>query len=542
MPKLPSKSQKAARADRRLAGAALCAVGVVLVALGLRDSGSAAVAAGNGGWHLGEEDTTVECNIERLRTPPDPKEFRTKYEFQRPFIVENWIEQAGMDTVPWTKAELVAKYGDVEVGVGASNILPSAQGAWMDKYRLRDFVRNMMDGPNPAKVYMFDQDNFLTKNAKPLLVTIKVPDIIAKTMDPSNIGQHNGGIRTFTALGATGSGALIHSHEDGWNLQIFGKKAWFLMPPKHQPPLAELANFEMGMPMDEWVRDVWPTVKRSTGKQSCTVNPGELIYIPEGWAHGTVNIGQGIGVAGQLNEPRSPCLKAQYNGEDALGEVKQLLQGAPTCSGKACSAKLAPVLASLRENYERCGSNALARSYAKALVMNGQRKAALAVAQATLRKEPRNIEAALTTSESLLAMDQPDEAAAVLTQCAEQVGATSPTAGIMCSIRFADTLWKARSDGDQLSRAKLAQLEAAMRRVVSISKAQQERYAYIFAKREKLGKDAGTLNALVGVGQDFERRLRELSTSKQPVAAAAAVQGGAEEGGDDETRDGDDDE
>ena len=175
--------------------------------------------------------------------------------------------------------------------------------------------------------------------------------------------------------------------------------------------------------------------------------------------------------------------------------------------------------------------------------MNGQRKAALAVAQATLRKEPRNIEAALITSESLLAMDQPDEAVAVLAQCAEQVGATSPTAGIMCSIRFADTLWKARSDGDQLSRAKLAQLEAAMRRVISISKAQQERYAYIFAKREKLGrKDAGTLNALVGVGQDFERRLRELSTGKQPVVAAAAVQGGAEEGGDDETRDGDDDE
>jgi hypothetical protein len=89
------------------------------------------------------------------------------------------------------------------------------------------------------------------------------------------------------------------------------------------------------------------------------------------------------------------------------------------------------------------------------------------------------------------------------------VGATSPTAGIMCSIRFADTLWKARSDGDQLSRAKLAQLEAAMRRVVSISKAQQERYAYIFAKREKLGKDAGTLNALVGV-LNFLNRILEI--------------------------------
>ena len=41
-----------------------------------------------------------------LRTPPDPKEFRTKYEFQRPFIVEFTIRRrlrSARRTAEWGK-------------------------------------------------------------------------------------------------------------------------------------------------------------------------------------------------------------------------------------------------------------------------------------------------------------------------------------------------------------------------------------------------------------------------------------------------------
>ena len=75
----------------------------------------------------------------------------------------------------------------------------------MEKVSLRDFVRDIMDAPVPGKTYMFDEDDFLTKSAAPLLNTIKIPDVLAKIVNPSNVGKHKGGIRIFTALGASGS-------------------------------------------------------------------------------------------------------------------------------------------------------------------------------------------------------------------------------------------------------------------------------------------------------------------------------------------------
>jgi len=50
----------------------------------------------------------------------------------------------------------------------------------------------------------------------------------------------------------------------------------------------------------------------------CVQRPGELIYIPEGWNHGTINIGQSLAIAAQHPDMHSPVMRAQQKAQRFL--------------------------------------------------------------------------------------------------------------------------------------------------------------------------------------------------------------------------------
>lgn len=81
-------------------------------------------------------------------------------------------------------------------------------------------------------------------------------------------------------LGRNGTGSAGHTHEENWLAQVAGRKVWILASPEAAKPS------ETMQPCDLLVnRQDWPS-----GVLTCTVNPGEIIYLPNMWYHATCNL------------------------------------------------------------------------------------------------------------------------------------------------------------------------------------------------------------------------------------------------------------
>nr|KAG5708468.1 hypothetical protein BaRGS_026195 [Batillaria attramentaria] len=103
----------------------------------------------------------------------------------------------------------------------------------------------------------------------------------------------------YLSLGAAGSGLMFHQHTDTLAGVVFGKKRWFLYPLTRNPP----GGVYNGLLIMEWYKRIYPNLTLQDRPLECIQQAGELIYLPEGTYHATINVGDTIGVAIQRNQP-----------------------------------------------------------------------------------------------------------------------------------------------------------------------------------------------------------------------------------------------
>ena len=88
-------------------------------------------------------------------------------------------------------------------------------------------------------------------------------------------------------LGPPGTGAPMHAHGDALNTLVFGRKRWFLLPPRRAAfstePAAALAARTGGA--------------GPPGALRCTQRAGDVIFVPAGWGHATINTRTSVGYA-----------------------------------------------------------------------------------------------------------------------------------------------------------------------------------------------------------------------------------------------------
>lgn len=100
------------------------------------------------------------------------------------------------------------------------------------------------------------------------------------------------------AIGGTDSGIPFHFHGEAWNELLYGRKRWFLYPP-HSPPSRGYNDYH---DQAQWTRDTYEWLDYDEKPVECFQVPGDIIYIPEGWYHSTVNCGQSLAIASQIQE------------------------------------------------------------------------------------------------------------------------------------------------------------------------------------------------------------------------------------------------
>ena len=92
-------------------------------------------------------------------------------------------------------------------------------------------------------------------------------------------------------LGPAGSGAPLHYHCSAVNGLVFGRKRWFLYPPGE----AAYSKLHPRLFLERMARGAYGSAIRPPF--ACTQNSGDLLFVPAGWSHATLNEHESIGIA-----------------------------------------------------------------------------------------------------------------------------------------------------------------------------------------------------------------------------------------------------
>jgi tetratricopeptide (TPR) repeat protein len=268
------------------------------------------------------------CSIDRRDAADLPAAtFRAEYENRRPLILRNATGGAGRRAA-FSKARLLARYGSARVKTGISKLIPMAHGdGHYPAMALRDFVGRMSESP-PAvagdPLYLFDRDDFLRRAPELLAGLLALPAALGGTVLTTAAGD---GMAFYLAMGGALSGTQFHRHEEGWYAQLFGRKKWLLYPPSTPPPIHYPAS---QLSVADWLRTLYPALVgggRGRLPVECTLEGGDLLYVPESWYHATLNLGESVGVAGQRRAPAT-ALQAAWQKAEAAAMSGDAAEGA----------------------------------------------------------------------------------------------------------------------------------------------------------------------------------------------------------------------
>ena len=99
------------------------------------------------------------------------------------------------------------------------------------------------------------------------------------------------------------SSHILLRNEGKTDQVLFGAKRWTLYPgsPGGVPPEA---GYNPTEPHLQWLHDVYPKVKDNEALKpmECVQRAGDVIYVPEGWYHATVNLGDTGAIARRTEE------------------------------------------------------------------------------------------------------------------------------------------------------------------------------------------------------------------------------------------------
>ncbi|KAJ8319104.1 hypothetical protein KUTeg_004195, partial [Tegillarca granosa] len=110
------------------------------------------------------------------------------------------------------------------------------------------------------------------------------------------------GVYSFGLAGA-GTGVPFHCHGPGFGEVVYGRKRWFLYPPEKTP------SFHPNRTTLQWYIEDYPKLHPDDRPLDCTINQGEIIYFPDRWWHGTLN----IDTKNPLNEKIYTRKRRMYN-------------------------------------------------------------------------------------------------------------------------------------------------------------------------------------------------------------------------------------
>ena len=246
----------------------------------------------NSGVPLPPELTKERCDFD-VRIDLDVDTFVFDYlALQRPVLVRNATNSHLLKKVyqTWQRSKFEQEFGklsftEVEIPYAASFGYTTSSKTTIKEFmaKLKKFHFEMKElgtidyVQNPT--YIFEG----VHPESPILSNFRAPVIL----DPEL--THISTTKTQFYLGPPLSGAPVHFHRNAWNVLIYGQKRWFVYPPDRA--------FYSKRHVWEWWQE---TYKNERDALECVQYPGDMIFVPDMWGHGVINLRESVGVASEF--------------------------------------------------------------------------------------------------------------------------------------------------------------------------------------------------------------------------------------------------
>jgi hypothetical protein len=248
----------------------------------------------NGPWDTSSAEdeallglTDNRCDFEEVSAADfSPSTFAEWFALRRPLIVRNSSANERAREFLSQRCDVLRKYGSVPVDLGDPFSL-AKHGRPSRRMSLGDYLDTPFEADAP--LYFFDRDGRWSESMGEFRELLSPPSSASVSLSPPPEPGEPERPMIF-AIGKTGSGIGLHQHQDAWNQLLLGRKRWTVYPgdPGGVPPAA---SYNPSRPHLRWLRDVYPSLPADARPLECVQRPGDVVYVPSGWYHATVNIG-----------------------------------------------------------------------------------------------------------------------------------------------------------------------------------------------------------------------------------------------------------
>jgi tetratricopeptide (TPR) repeat protein len=260
----------------------------------------------SGGWlpssiKLPHKLVEEKCDFDVIGYTSTPEELIINYlSLQKPVLVRNATNSKVMKKLfnSWQRVKMEKQYGSLkfkEVLVPyAESFGYNESSVTLKKFfnkltelndRQRDHVKSVLNVPPSTYIFQTLPDD------SPLLEHFQLPTALNTSITEIAMGK----IQFY--VGGTLSGAPFHFHRSAWNVLIYGKKRWFVSPPKYA--------FYSRQHVWDWWREKHGEHKDETATSSnaiweCVQYPGDMIVLPDMWGHAVINLQESVGLASEF--------------------------------------------------------------------------------------------------------------------------------------------------------------------------------------------------------------------------------------------------
>lgn len=277
------------------------------------------------------------CDILRLDASQiTPSDFTRLYRSKRPVIMMNALKEEDWPAMKlWSKSYLITHFGEhaIKTGIG-SDVVSSGGGQGLASMSLAKFLIGLnatssstsstttSSASSSSSMFTFDTQAFQGPLAQ-LSHHFKTPGHFLSFNHDKSI--HDGDSWHMLSIGPSRQGLPFHAHGETWLALLFGYKHWFIYPPgkglrnmnvsyssssssssskhvyHHHHPLLDVWSWytRIRPRLYEGDDDDDADAVQETPPLVCIQKPGEVMYLPAGWKHMTMNVGEAVGVGGQ---------------------------------------------------------------------------------------------------------------------------------------------------------------------------------------------------------------------------------------------------
>lgn len=254
--------------------------------------------------------------------------------YMEPFILRDRMDSwPAMRSERWQRYKLLKSYG--KKAISSSSQASIIYGGGRANMKFKSFGRvllEMRQGQHDS--FTFDSD--ILNSIPELRNDFDVPEVFS---DWSNMQAEAAGTSWhMLSLGPSRTGLPFHTHGETWLGLVYGSKMWYFYPPGTGPPPPSVQQpFSPLDSVSHWADVTLPSLRSlpfaptprgntslPAGEEfyrplECLQSPGDIMYVPAGWSHQTINVGEAIGVGSQR----------VFGGQGKLDAADEALQKSP---------------------------------------------------------------------------------------------------------------------------------------------------------------------------------------------------------------------